>query len=244
MVEKPWAADDYMTDVINRFCRQKGSIAQLIQHSDVWGEEYNRNVKALEDDPFSDSTRLKRNLRACKHRIESIAEPLGRSVLHLHALIQTAIAIALRRKGRREGTEAVDFLEFLSEEACVKLAMVADAGLEGFRFKGFWDSEHSDPAEASEAIEHYRRVCSSLFVEGNVLKVGYTRHMLRLLKKPVLIPGWITGSSKTLGSENGADVRILHRCLQRMQCYVYGTLKVLSAEFPSWEILQNSAFSS
>eukprot|EP00972_Heterocapsa_arctica_P021488 3161857-Heterocapsa_arctica.AAC.1 len=81
-------------------------------------------------------------------------------------------------------------------EACLQLAMIADAGTEGFRFKGFWDSEASDPARSAAEIENYRSVVHALFVDGKVLRVGYTAHMLQLLHKPILIPEWAIGTAK------------------------------------------------
>lgn len=241
IVEKPWKADAYMTNVIDMFIRGKGSIAQQIQYSDVWSEEYNNNLRAMEDNPVSDSNAFARNLRTAKHRIESMSLPMGRCVIYLQALIATSITIAVRRKGLKEAKLAAEFLHWVDEEACLQLAMIADAGAEGWRFKGFWDSENTDPARSAAEIERYRRVCHSLFVDMNVVQVGFTAYMLQILRKPILIPEWATGSAKTLGSEAGVDLATIQRCLARMQCFVSMSMSVLQAEFPSWEILQSFA---
>ncbi len=228
-----------MTGVITNFVRGKRSIAQLIQHSEKWSEEYNRNVRALEHNPVAVTATSAVNLRSCKHRIESMATPLQRCVLYLHALVATAIAIAVRRKGRVEAKAAVAFLTYIDMESCLQLAMIADAGTEGFHFKGFWDTESCDLARSALEIENFRRTFHALFVDGKVVKIGYTKHMLNVLTRPVLIPSWVLGAPKTLGSEAGVTAPVLQRCLGRMQCFVCLAMTVLRAEFPCWEILQS-----
>ena len=126
---------------MNLFVRSKGSIAHLIQYSDVWSHEYNRHVKAIEDNPVSAAARFARNLRVCKHRMESSITPMLRCTMYLHAILNTCLAIAVKRKGRQEAAHSLAFLSTIDEEACVQLAMIVDAATEGMTFKGYWDSE-------------------------------------------------------------------------------------------------------
>jgi hypothetical protein len=222
-----------MKACIDRFVRGRDSIGKLIQYSDVFSQEYSDAVKAS-----CPGARDARNLRVAAHRIEAIATPLGRAVLYLPALLTTAVAVAVKRKGRPEGKTAAEFLAWVDNERCLQLAMIADAGADGMAFKNFWDSETSDPARSNMEIETFRAKLQALWVDGKCIDMGFTQHVISTFKEPFHIPAAAVGSPKSLGGDmlQGA---VLERCLGRMRCFVSMALACLQAEFPAWELLQS-----
>jgi hypothetical protein len=236
ILEKPWAADPFLKQVIDMFIRGRQCIAQLIQHSEVWAEEYRQRVN--EQMPGLALTDA-RNLRVARHRIEAIATPMGRAVLHLPALLATAVAVAVKRKGKPEGKQAQQFLEWVDVEKCLQLAMVADAGADGMAFKNFWDSEQSDPARSSMEIETFRAKLSAMWVDGHCVGVGFTAHMIGLLREPVTLPSSAVGFPKTIGAHITPEDAVFKQCLGRMRAFASMALSCLQAEFPHWDVLQS-----
>ena len=239
VIEKPWKADDYNTEVVDNFVRGKDSMGQLIQHSDVFSEEYNKQVQDMEKNPMRHGGRWARNLRSCKHRLDSVWTPLGRASIFLHAFLMTCVVVAVRRKGKKEGKSATAFLEWVTTEHCVSLAMNADAGCEAHHFKGFWDSELYDACECADQIDVFTQIYYALFVKGDVASIDYTAYMLKRLMGPFMIPPWIVPGGKTIGFSGDIDVTLVQLCLSRMACFVKLAVSVLQSEFPSWEILQS-----
>ncbi len=132
MLEAPWRADAFLATVIETLVRGKGSVAHLIEHSEIWSETYNRMAHASSTQPWH-ATRA-RNLRAREHRLESMSTPLARAVMHMPALIATCMHIVTKRKGRAEARHAQSFFQYISEEVLLSLAMVADAGAEAHAY--------------------------------------------------------------------------------------------------------------
>eukprot|EP00959_Pyramimonas_sp_CCMP1952_P332435 6961377-Pyramimonas_sp.AAC.1 len=84
-------------------------------------------------EPIVNSTRSA-DLGYSKQRFDSTQRPLGRCVLEFEALLLTAQQIAESRKGSAESAQATEFLEFVTPERWIILAMAADAGDELHQF--------------------------------------------------------------------------------------------------------------
>eukprot|EP00959_Pyramimonas_sp_CCMP1952_P162527 3398087-Pyramimonas_sp.AAC.1 len=68
------------------------------------------------------------NPRAAGHRFESLARPMGRTCLHLHARIRTAAQLVTTRGGADPiGSLAKTWFQWLNTERCAMFAMMADA---------------------------------------------------------------------------------------------------------------------
>ena len=67
------------------------------------------------------------NLRAAKHRQESLTKPSGQSVLYFQPLMLTIEQIANSRKNTKEGKDAKEFGLAVAAERALQLAMMADA---------------------------------------------------------------------------------------------------------------------
>ena len=70
---KPEAADEHLEELTRRLFVDKHSIAQIIQHSDVWRREFACFVERQEDGSGGRVI----NVRAAQHRHESKAKPRG-----------------------------------------------------------------------------------------------------------------------------------------------------------------------
>ena len=93
IISRPWSADAYLKDFVIMFASGRGSMAQLTQHSLDIIMVFANYVKTCTHTCVNTTVT---NMRAAKHRFESFAKPLGRSVLHLHACIRTALYVASR----------------------------------------------------------------------------------------------------------------------------------------------------
>ena len=60
------------------------------------------------------------------HRFDSLQRPLGRFVLFFDAVVELAVQLAMSRTGRPQ-EDAINFLDYIDEEKCIQLAMLADA---------------------------------------------------------------------------------------------------------------------
>ena len=92
--------DELMTDIMWRFVTAQSSIAQRIQHSEIFSERFRSNVEKVNSE-IGMLGKIK-DLRAAKHRHESLQTPLGRSVLFCKAILLTAEQIANERKIRMQ----------------------------------------------------------------------------------------------------------------------------------------------
>ncbi len=114
---------------------------------------------------------------------------------------------------------------------------------QGFAFKNFFDSPRSDPAQVASEIERLRSVLEALFLRGHIIHVGFTQFMIGWLSNdgPFHIPASMSGacSDKVLGGPGSITSELSRRCMARMQCFTAMSLKVLTAEFPAWELLQS-----
>ena len=67
------------------------------------------------------------NLRAAKHRFESLATPMGRTLLYLASFVACCQRVAETRADTSMGKQTKVFLEDLTAEKLVHLGLLADA---------------------------------------------------------------------------------------------------------------------
>ena len=164
IVSRPWAADEYVKDVSLMFAQGHGSMARLIQHS----HDLRRVFQGYITNESAASAVVETacsNMRAAKHRFESFAKPLGRSCLHLHAVIKTAI-YATTKSHQDSADRAKCWLRWVNTERCLMAAMLADAADQALALTRFMDQECVDPATVhaeihsfdSRGLRHIRRL--------------------------------------------------------------------------------------
>lgn len=124
LLTRPWSADTFLSDLLDTYVLQRGSLVQLVQHSAEFREWLGEFSQA------SASKKVASNfstLRAAKHRFESYAAPLSRFILDLDSLICLATKIVqVRRSGSRERRCCEVVLSIIDEESVLQLAMMAD----------------------------------------------------------------------------------------------------------------------
>ena len=154
------------------------------------------------------------------------------------ATLATAVmTLKERRTADKPGRAAHRFLSYISEEALLQLAMMADASDEHMGLLRFHDTESFDEAVSPQQVALFLDRARFLFAEKACLKTGYTRVMLKMLQSPRAFR--IDGQLKTIGGERRslhADGIIVTRCLNRMKNWVYLAKLTLDAEFPTFAI--------
>ena len=183
LTKKPWLADPSLSAAIQKVISGKTSITKLIAYSENFRVMFNERARANTESKI-DCRRLK-DLNHAKHRFQSTQKPLGRFVLTFDALIATAVEISVRRKNDPR-KRAMDFLEGVTEEDYLTIAMLADAGDESATIVRFFDQEDYDVAAAPEVISMYLHRIDHLFTKRHCLSlVGtYTEYAIQELHRP------------------------------------------------------------
>lgn len=210
------------------------SIVQKIWNSHVFTSWFERHC----DDMKAAHGKVK-NLRAAKHRFESFTKPLGRAILWLPALLATAHDIAVQREGAPEGQVAQTWLQSVTSECLVTLAMLADAGDEGLALVRQVDDEQTDIASLQRIVAEFLDRARFLWQENGCLtSEGYTKHCLELLAEGlpiIVVTGAHRASTKVLRKPGWAS---LEQCLRRMRCWFRLAEETLQAEFPHCHLLR------
>ena len=180
------------------------------------------------------------NLRAAKHRFESLQKPMGRSVLFIIELIQTA-CFTERSRTDKSKERAAAWLLYINNENCLALAMLADAADEAILLTRILDNEDLDAAVVNAEVQSFYNKIYALFgPEQKCLEVeGYTTYMLKLLSQPLVFT--VGGKTRSIGCDGGVSATIIARCVSRMNCWVVLMRATLMAEFPSFELLTSLA---
>ena len=178
-----------------------------------------------------------RDFAFAPQRFASEAKTLCRLVITFDAAMTTASQMIAHR-GRQcpEGAACLDTLEFVNEETCIQLGMLADAAMQAQGLIRTCDDPEADEAELPAQFHRHVQIIRRLFTDGEVLRIpGLTKIMLDSLQKPRTYI--VRGQPKTLGSLVGPDSAIVDRCMARMKAYTILVAKVVEAEFPHFELL-------
>ena len=153
---------------------------------------------------ISTSHKIK-NLSCTKVRFDSTARPLARACLHWEALLAAAQVISRRRRGKPESRVAEDFLDFMSEERLLLLAMMSDAMDEALLHLRHYDRDEVDPADLPFHNERFLQRIALLFCGDNpqCFTCGFTKHVVDTLKeRPIVLVVQGGTYPKTIGSGN------------------------------------------
>ena len=139
VIARPWKSDPVLSSLMDVFCLAKRSLPQMINHSGDLQAQYLQCVKDSERD-LPVSTRFA-HLRAAKHRFETGVTVLSRIILGISALMLFAMQLFAKHAGSSQGQAALIFLEALTAESLLQLAMLADAGREALVLIREFDNE-------------------------------------------------------------------------------------------------------
>ena len=140
---------------------------------------------------------------------------MTRLVICFDAALQALSAVSHARKSEDVGKGAAAFLTWLTDEAALQLAMLADASDQVMLLVRSNDVEVPDPANMAAFVSTFLLEGARLWLEGHCWTFGCTAKMLSLLKHPrtYLIAGGQKGICKIGG---GVDDACRRRCLDRM----------------------------
>jgi len=164
VLQRPQSADAFLKDVHDNFVASSESIAQKIHNSHVFRSLFEKCVQKQTREDIPSGVNIKA-LKAAKHRHESFTTPHCRIVIHIDAVLATAVQISISRQAKSEGTAALKFLDWVDEEKYLTLAMLGDASDEGLSLLRFTDSERMDTAEAQEEVQGYEERMNALFLQ-------------------------------------------------------------------------------
>ena len=187
IITRPWAADDVLKDIVSGFAFGRSSPAQLVQRSPDLRHEWSQILKKL----HPDVKRHCQNLRASKHRFESMQKPLGRTVRHFVACHILMLKIACTRTGEPQ-TRAKQWLSWLAASPCRPLlcALLADASDEAMGLIRAADCEDYNVADIGIHVQVFMARILSLFgPERKALESGYTHLMMTYLSREPLFLG-------------------------------------------------------
>lgn len=241
LLQRPWAADAFIDEIVQTIVTGKASLMQRIRNSPDLQAVFDACVKQQEQNPVGDS-QLLQNLSVALHRFDSLLRPLTRFVLLLDAVIAAAFKIRVLRCDRAEGKNAASFLEFVSGELGVErllcIGMMADAGLICITLLRKFDTEAFDVADTTHELHAFAHALDHAFVQGGIVHIrgSHTHHMMQTLCKSRSTN--FAGRVITIGNPLGVSDDIQKRCLARMCSFVALATSALRAEFPEWDFLQ------
>ena len=211
----------------------RGSAARMVQNS----EELRSQFRArLARSPTFRRSKI-RNLRAAKHRFESLQRPLGRACKLLRPLVALMAQVANERRDDA-AKKAKEWLAFLAEspQHALQCGMLADAADEGMLLTRPCDAEAMDVASLAARISTFLDRVTNLFgPNSRCLTVpGYIGIILEQLRQPTV---WFVGErGYTPTPPSQGDI---NTCLGRMRAWLRLAAAEISAEFPSWEVAQS-----
>ena len=128
-------------------------------------------------------------------------------------------------------------MQWVTEEACLQLAMLADASDQVLLLVRSSDVDEPDPASMSSFVQSFLLDGARLWLEGHCWGFGCTASMLRFLKRPrtYLIAGGQKGVCQLGGHD--VDEACRKRCLDRMVCWFRLAIDVCHAEWPYYDIV-------
>ena len=241
-LSRGWKADAVLDEVSSRFIFGPESPVRLIQNSDVFQGIFAANIRRI--DPRATPIKVQQHVKDlgfAAHRFESASKPMMRIVLLWPAFISTVVQIAQQRAQEAAGKAAANFLQWVTTERCVQLAMLADAAIENLELTRLVDWQGFPVEELPANILGFRDRLRSLFkaVPAACLSTGCTEVMLKWLQKPLLLvfpgPGG-RQLTNTLGKPNDLSIAA---CLGRMGHWVSLCEATLRAEFPHFETQQS-----
>lgn len=227
VLQRPYLADGFLNTVMENHILSSDSMVQKISASWDFREWLESEIQQGETKEWGKKVS---NLKAAKHRFESHSTPLGRLLLYLPAFVATTTRIA----ETREDKVAIAYLEGLSAEEILQLAMVADAADEALVLIRSVDQEDVDLSMVSTFVHSFMVRIATLFMEEKVMQVGYTMHVMDLMTT-----GGLTMFLKRSGQAKriaAPDRECRQRCLDRMKCWAKLAAEVVETEFPNYSV--------
>lgn len=245
MLSRGWKADPFLDEVSQWFVFGPSSPTKMIQYSHAFKEIFAANIRRQDPSitPVKCHEHLK-DLGFAAHRFESASKPMTRIAVFFQAFLSTVVQVACERKGHEEGKSAIAFLDWLTPEKCLQLAMLADCSLECIALTRMTDYQGFPIEELPAKLLAFRDRIKALFVStpAACFSTGCTEQMLKSLRRPFVLmypgPGG-RNITKELGCVSGVTDAVAQACLRRMANWVRICEATLDSEFPSFEVLRS-----
>ena len=234
VISRPWFVDPQLQCVINIWGRDNRSFPQRMQHAKAAEECFRKHIKSCS----SRHANRVVNLKAAKHRFESFARPLGRSILHLTALLNAAAEISSTRRADALGVDTAKWLSSLTNEAVLLGGLLADAADEALNFTRTLDDESVEACALSVEAKAFLSRIRQLFVAKQCLHiVGYTGMALAWLRTSRVwaVPGH---GLLQLGFDGEIPAALVETCISRMQTWCRLATSTVEAEFPDFMVTE------
>lgn len=208
ITKRPWQADPELNEVMRTMITSKTSITSLIQNSGVFQHWFHQNVQRVSY-AVTDNKRVK-DLSMAKHRFDSTSKPASRLVLLHEAVLMTAQQIVDARRWKAEARSAQRFLEYVTAERLLQLAMIADAADEAMCHVRALDRENIDNAELPQLNHDFLVRVAFLFgPQEGCFRSGHTEFMEARLRKEVIV--FLNGAPISIGGP-GSITATVRRC--------------------------------
>ena len=213
ILQRPYQADGFLQGVMDNYILSSESMTQKIANSFDFREWLQLEISRCDQDETSGFGNKVQNLRSAKHRFTKICE---------------------LKLDDASGRSAARFLELVTGEELLQLALLADAADEALVLVRMVDVEDVDLSEIPTFVGQFIQRIAALFKEEGALKLGYTRHVLEMME---------AGAVSMLIKKSGQARRIrppsrevIDRCLQRMKCWCKLAVEVVRTEFPDYSL--------
>ena len=229
LMTRPYQCDEYLDELLNDFVHDKSSMCQKIQHSFNLKTIFQEQVVKQE---AKWGQKIK-NLRAAKHRFESLAAPMGRILLYLPAFLATCAQISEQRLAA--GPRAEAFLNSLTAERLLQAGLLADGMDEAMLLIRSVDVEEVDVSAIPLLVQSFVDRLHALFgPDRRALKCpGYTSHVVDLLKSGAVCY-FLKHDLRRLRMPD--DNAVMDRLFRRMACWLNVVMEVLRTEWPDYTL--------
>ncbi|CAK0832394.1 unnamed protein product, partial [Prorocentrum cordatum] len=149
ILTRPWHADARIREIVINFAYGRILPAQLVQHSPDLRAEFKKVVKGVHPDIEQHCE----NLRAAKHRFESLQQPLGRTCRYFLACHALMLRVACKRAGK-PAQRAKQWLTWVAQspQHTFMRALLADAADESMLVIRSFDTETFDVSAIASHI--------------------------------------------------------------------------------------------
>lgn len=238
LMTRPVKVDGYLSDIIEDFISSKSSMAQKIQASYDLKDIFRQEIAADLEHNTADSpvTARIQNLRAAKHRFESLASPLGRMLLYLPSFIKACQRVSETRKGQAVARSARLFLDQLSAERLLQAALLSDGLDEALLLVRQVDCQDVDVADVPGQVQSFVDRLHCLFGPDRAALTAptYTKHVVELLQQGKVAFVVDDGDVRRLAMPSSPST--LDRVFKRMQLWMNLVMQVLKSEWPDYTL--------
>ena len=233
LLSRPWGADEVIKSLTDEVVMARTSIVQRVRLSPLFTQWYKQAVQ--EEAGCIKATQL----GAAKHRFESWQKPLAQLVLTLPAVIRVALQMAVVRRGKDEGKDAVRFLEHLSPERVLLLAMLADAADEALVVTRVFDTEDIDISTQHSTLEIFLERIWALFGDHPQCfeLPGFTSATCNMLAEGVCYRTGARKEVRKLGGPGHPKDSVREKCLEHLRVWARLCVSIVKVEFPSMDLV-------